>query len=751
MPRPETIDMLHRSPLMADVAVDVTRELVQSVEEIELDPGDVLFHQGEVADAVYLVVSGELAATASYNDGREIDLGLIRPGDPVGELAVMLGNGRAATVRAREPSLLARVSSEALGGLLERSAALQEALENETRRRLRRNQLAEIIELYFGLGDLDGRRELERRFQWQEMSPGDILFRQGDPADSLYIVVRGEVWVVGRDEQGGDAPIASLGNHEIIGEMGPLSDQPRAAAAVAARPSLLVRLEREDFEELARQYPSLMMRVTRQLVDRLRRSQRKRSAARGGCRRIVVLTTSPRLDARRITGELLAHLEDSAERIGSPEVGRELGRESLAAAEPGDPASAGLDLWLEERESVREFVFYPLEQGPEEQQLDAWSQRCLRRADELLILADVDESPEPRGLEATIQERYRGGGVLDQAPRRRVVLVSSDEHGGSVPAERWLGPRAPDSHYHLQAGSAADMARVARLLAHRGVGLALGGTGARCLVQLGVIQALEEAGVPLDMVAGTGLGGVIAAFYGSGRSPEQILAETDWSLLGELLGEGPGRGDEEYQRNRLDNDSRQLFGSTRIEDLRLPLACASANLTRQTLSVHRRGPLWKAMRATTAVPGVTPPILYGDEIHVDGAVINGLPAEALGDDASRVVTIDARPERGGAALLTPRRRHAARWLRRLGLAGWLGGERPPAQAELLMSSVAAASRAQAERTRATAQLNFLPPVDGIALDAFQDPRAIAQRGYEHARGLLETLGPDGVRRRLALA
>ena len=750
MPRPETIDMLHRSPLMADVAVDVTRELIQAAEEIELDSGEVLFHQGDEADAVYLLVDGELSARSRSENGRDIDLGRLRPGDPVGELAVMLGDARGATVRATEPSLLARFASDALGPLLQRSAALQKALENEARNRLRRNQLAELINVYFGLGKLEGRRALEERFQWQELQAGEILFRKGDPADALYIVVSGEVWVVGQDEQGGDVPIASLGNHEIVGEMGPLSDQPRAAAAVAARPSLLVRLGREDFEELAGLYPALMMRVTRQLVDRLRRTQHKRSAARGGCRRVVVLSNSDQLDAREISAQLVTQLGESAEQIGALEVGRALGRESLAMAEPGDPASAGLDLWLEEREATREFVFYPLVADSNDPELGPWAKRCLQRADELLILADISASPEPRGLEAMIQDQYRGGGILGRSPRRRVVLVDPGGVTANTRAERWLGPRAADTHYHLRLGSDADMARLARLLAHRGVGLALGGTGARCLVQVGVLRALEEAQIPVDVMAGTGMGSVVAALYGSGLSPERILADTDWEVLSRLIGGRVGGGSGDYERNRLDNDSRRFFGSSRIEDLKIPLACTSTNLTRQTLAIHRRGPLWKAMRAAMAMPGVTPPILYGDEVHVDGGVINSLPADALGNEASRLVTVDARPQRGGALLPGAGPRRAAGWAHRLGLARWFGADPSPAQRELLVSSVCAASRAAAEHTQAHAQLSFQPPVDGIALDAFQDPRAIERRGYEYARELIEAQGADVVRDRLAL-
>lgn len=756
MARPETVDILHRSPLMADVAADVTRELARELSEVELKAGETLFRQGDAADALYLVVSGELEASATLESGRRVHLGRLKPGDPVGELAVLLGGQRGASVEAVSPTVLARLPVDTVSPLVFRSAAFQKALETEAGNRLRRNKLTEIIQTYFDLTDREGIERLRDSFEWVDLEPGDILFRKGDPADSLYLVVSGEIWVVGRNEEGDEVPIATLGGHEVVGEMGPLTDEPRMAAAVASRPCTLVRLTRKRFESLSTEFPQLMLTITRQLVDRLRKSQRQRSAARGGCRRIAVLAADPRrVDTRGLVADLVQRLGPEAQLLGRNEVSRHLGRESLADVGRGDPAHTGLGLWLDEQEATHDFVFYELDPLGNDQ-ASGWTRRCLERVDEILVIADARGDVAPQGLERMIYEERRTNGFLRTAPRTRLVLVHPPQATMTTRTDRWLNARAPDGHYHVRQGDADDMGRLARLLSHRGIGLALGGGGARSLAQVGVVRALDEAGIPVDMISATGMGGIIGAMYSAGMSPARILAETDWRLLRRLgAGMNGTMPDTDLERNRLDNDSRKLFGSTRIEDLWRPLVCASTNLTRQSLSVHRSGPLWKAMRATTAVPGLLPPIYYGEEVHVHGGVVNSLPADLLGDDASHVITVDSRSRSGPTIIANGRNGAEHGWLQRLGIGGWAdrrsehhgAGRINP---ELLISVVTAASRDTANRARASAELNFLPPLDGVGMIDFEDPVAIEKRGYDYARSLIESLGVDEVRARFAI-
>jgi CRP-like cAMP-binding protein len=101
-----------------------------------------------------------------------------------------------------------------------------------------------------------------------ELDEGEQLFAAGEPGDSLYVVVRGEVRV-----ESGDDTLATLGAGECVGEMAALDFEPRSATVVAATPSHLIRLDRNDLLDLLRDRPALVDGLARVLAERLRRTQ----------------------------------------------------------------------------------------------------------------------------------------------------------------------------------------------------------------------------------------------------------------------------------------------------------------------------------------------------------------------------------------------------------------------------------------------------------------------------------------------
>ena len=91
---------------------------------------------------------------------------------------------------------------------------------------------------------------------------------------------------------------------------------------------------------------------------------------------------------------------------------------------------------------------------------------------------------------------------------------------------------------------------------------------------------------------------------------------------------------------------RNEFGTTAIEDLPLPFFCVSSNLTSGRLAVHRRGELWRWLRASVAIPGVLPPVVHHGELFVDGASINNLPVEVMREAGlGQVIGVDVGADR----------------------------------------------------------------------------------------------------------
>jgi NTE family protein len=127
--------------------------------------------------------------------------------------------------------------------------------------------------LWAGL-DPVARLELQAELQRVVLPGGDILFREGDPADALYMLVSGALGVSVQGDHGEQRRIARISPPETIGEMALISNAPRSATVTALRDSVLLKLTRSAFERLAGRWPSVMLYLSKLLADRLRATTR---------------------------------------------------------------------------------------------------------------------------------------------------------------------------------------------------------------------------------------------------------------------------------------------------------------------------------------------------------------------------------------------------------------------------------------------------------------------------------------------
>lgn len=202
---------------------------------------------------------------------------------------------------------------------------------------------------------------------------------------------------------------------------------------------------------------------------------------------------------------------------------------------------------------------------------------------------------------------------------------------------------------HLRAGDADDVARLARLAAGRGVALVLSGGGARGFAHLGVLRALHEHGVPVDVVAGTSIGAAVGAAIAQGRSPQELRVTMerqfdrllDYTVPAVSLLKG----------KRISDRIVETFGEWEIEDLWRRFVCVSTNITSGQRHVHRSGSLAIAVRASVAIPGVLPPVVLGDELLVDGGVLDNFPVGEVTADplVGTIVAVDVAPSGGPRA------------------------------------------------------------------------------------------------------
>jgi len=266
--------------------------------------------------------------------------------------------------------------------------------------------------------------------------------------------------------------------------------------------------------------------------------------------------------------------------------------------------------WFSARESHCEHLIYIDNDDPD------WLDRCLRQSDCVLLVGDAGQDYDPQ-LSNPHQE-------LPSSVVQQLVLL----HENDLPAGRtrdWLSAcPGVTTHHHVR--NDTDIARLGRRLTGKANGLVLSGGGARGFAHLGVIRALREANIPIDYIGGASIGAIIGAGLASDWTNEHMLEVyrqcfidndpiSDWTVP--LVSLRAGR--------KASHMLREAFGERDIEDLPIPFYAVSSNLTEGGLHVHEIGKLWIALRASSALPGVLPPVFANGQVLVDGGVIDNLP------------------------------------------------------------------------------------------------------------------------------
>lgn len=175
------------------------------------------------------------------------------------------------------------------------------------------------------------------------------------------------------------------------------------------------------------------------------------------------------------------------------------------------------------------------------------------------------------------------------------------------------------------------------------VGLALGSGGARGWAHLGVLQALHEKNVPVDLVAGTSMGSVVGAFFAAGREEalRDLALHMDWKRLRQFFWEVSLSRSGLTDGHKLLEETRKLIGVSEFRELTLPFRAVATDLNTGGEVVLSSGNLLAALRASLSIPGLFSPVWAGKRLLVDGGLVNPVPVSvvrAMG--AQTVIAVD---------------------------------------------------------------------------------------------------------------
>jgi NTE family protein len=185
----------------------------------------------------------------------------------------------------------------------------------------------------------------------------------------------------------------------------------------------------------------------------------------------------------------------------------------------------------------------------------------------------------------------------------------------------------------------------------RGVALALGGGGVRGYAHLGVLEVLEKAGVPIRALSGSSAGALAAASFAFGHRDPYRVHEAIFDPDLARLAQGGGlrvlarlfgglRRPHLAEAGRLEEGLKALFGDALLEESPIPLAIQAADLLTGEAVVLRRGPVFKAVLASMAIPGLFPPVAWEGRLLVDGDVAEKVPVRAARALFPKVVAVD---------------------------------------------------------------------------------------------------------------
>ncbi|MFQ5932114.1 MAG: cyclic nucleotide-binding and patatin-like phospholipase domain-containing protein [Nitrospiraceae bacterium] len=557
---------------------------------------------------------------------------------------------------------------------------------------------------------------------------GRHIMRKGERGDSIFLIVHGRVRVSTPDPDGEEQTVMELGRGKSFGQIHLFTDEESFINVQTMRDSTLLRLSRTDFERLAPHHPDMLMRMSRRLISALRQVITSESVPRT----LTTVAFLPMTSNRCMSESAAALVEalggfESVAHLTAQRVEIALGPGAAQSTE-SDPINQNVIAWLHELEHQHRLVIYECDPSS-----TPWTRRSLRQADRILIAAEAGSKPDLRAVKGLLVD----AGV-DRSPVQRELLLMHDTgHALPTGTRYWLETGLFSRHHHVRKNHPADFRCVARRLTNRGVGLVLGGGGARGIAHVGVLKALEEANIPVDFVGGTSIGSIVGAAYARRWTPEFILDK-----VREVFGPKRALVDPTFpfvsllSGRKLERILGSLFEGVEIEDLWIDFFCISASLSRPRMIVQDRGPLWKSIRASVSLPGIFPPVQKDKEVLIDGGIVNNLPMDVMSRrcDGGTVIAVDL----GRGVIRGDSELHDT-------LSGWqllvarinpfVESPRVPNILDVLIgtSQVNRSERQELLLSTGTADLLLTPPVQDFRVLDFDAYEELYKVGYEYAR------------------
>mmetsp|Transcript_7420 Transcript_7420/g.8136 ORF Transcript_7420/g.8136 Transcript_7420/m.8136 type:complete len:1242 (+) Transcript_7420:96-3821(+) len=638
-----------------------------------------LVHAGKKSDKIYFVLNGEVevgnleSSTGKHlfreENDEEVSFHIsnkITAGGIIGLLPAFTGEVSMVTIKAssksRIPSYLVEISKNTLSKLISHDpGVLIQTLDN-----ILRDDFSPFVHL------------LDWGWRWRDVQAGSVLVHKGHPCESLWIVLNGRLRSCDRHDQNATTMSEEFehGRGTCIGDIQVLTEDVWPHDVFATRNSEVAQLPIHVLDFIMRMFPTCGVHFAKVIAKQVQQrslSKKDRLQSRENDKglpsynlslaTVAIVPACFGSDSENISDfchlifqklEKIAPCALMTKDIVTKKFGKSFCVENTIHA-------LKLSRLLGDLEENNRLVVYQAES-----KFTWWSRVCIQHADCILLVTRSNEIPKSVHLDQYLS--------LTQSSRltKRVQMVVLDESFSSsqIPTSvtkgknelhQWMGNRQYIVGCHLiriprmkmKYINMKDIDRMCRRITGSSLGLVLGGGGARGIAHLGVIKALLDLGVSVDLVGGTSQGAFIGALYA--KSPDDF---DDLLKNARKMADGMASIKEKvldltlplisyFDGRRFNKVIMECLGKdTMIEDLILNFFCVSTDLCNYCQAVHKQGSCWKYVRASMSLHGFLPPVSEAGSLLVDGGYSAIVPNDVMSKQmgARAVIAVDVSRE-----------------------------------------------------------------------------------------------------------
>ena len=542
------------------------------------------------------------------------------------------------------------------------------------------------------------RNIIKERSSVIEYKKNELIYEEGSSPSGLYCIILGRVCISAKDEYGNNKILEYLHRGKYFGIISLLTNEAHSVTAQAINDCLVLVIEKKDFDYILNQIPSLAIDLSRTLSRRLKRKDTLKknifestvislfsSYSQAG-KTIYALNLALSLKKETHKSVIILDIAPSDKTHTLP---AKLELKEVKAFDTFDDAvftgNAGRlkDFILNSKFGIDIICFY---YNPEDES-------CIKKIVGILSLLVNDYHYLILDLPVIMDKAVFG--ILNQSDlihiltspkdedinkthnliemlkqefnfnEEKIRIVINEYRASKLTHEEQVQilnkaifatlPRielgSPDRLILDQPESEYSQAvrRIARQLGDTLVGLVLGVGAAYGFCHIGVLKVIEEEKIPIDVIAGSSIGALIASLWATGKSSSQIMEITGefktpqniWGLIDLTI---PRLGF--IKGNKLYRFLKRHLNNKTFYDTKIPLKIIASDIKRREPKVFEKGPLVDAIMASCAMPGVFAPFKFREDLLFDGGVINPLPTESLAKiGIKKIIAVNVTPSR----------------------------------------------------------------------------------------------------------